>query len=200
MNKPIRRQELAISPRLAKIMINLSGIKKGEKLLDPFCGIGVILEEALLQNIKVVGIDNDKNSISGAEKNLEWFGFNKENYKLINGDSRKINPKNCDVIVTEPFFGEILKKTPTKEKANEIIREFEKLIIPVLNNLKQNVYGKIVFTAPFIKTMKKRVSCDIENILKNTGLKLSKIENIALSIQEFRENQIVGREIFVLER
>ncbi|MEM4330781.1 MAG: hypothetical protein QW273_02110, partial [Candidatus Pacearchaeota archaeon] len=50
MEKPVRRESLAISPRLAKILINLSGIKKGETLLDPFCGIGVILQEALLKN------------------------------------------------------------------------------------------------------------------------------------------------------
>jgi hypothetical protein len=37
MQKPIRREELAISPRLAKILINLSGAKKNNLLLDPFC-------------------------------------------------------------------------------------------------------------------------------------------------------------------
>src|SRR3989339_783146 len=29
MNKPVRREELSISPRLAKIMINLSGVQEG---------------------------------------------------------------------------------------------------------------------------------------------------------------------------
>ena len=199
MNKPVRRQELAISPRLAKIMINLSEVKKNERLLDPFCGIGVILEESLFQNIKVVGIDKDKNAISGANKNLNWFKFEKENYKLINGDSRNVNPGKCNALVTEPYLGDILKKVPTREKANEILREFEKLIIFVINNLKKNVSGKIVFTAPFIKTIKERVSCNIENILKNTGLKIIKINNIGFPIEEFRKGQIIGREIFVLE-
>src|SRR4030042_632110 len=45
MEKPVRRSALSISPRLAKIMINLSEIRKG-KLVDGFCGIGAILSEA----------------------------------------------------------------------------------------------------------------------------------------------------------
>ena len=49
--------------RLAKILINLSEVKDEEILLDPFCGIGVILEEALLQNINVIGIDKDKKAV-----------------------------------------------------------------------------------------------------------------------------------------
>src|SRR3989344_290351 len=52
MSKPVRRNALSISPRLAKMMINISEVKKGEKLLDPFCGIGTFLMEALMQNIR----------------------------------------------------------------------------------------------------------------------------------------------------
>ena len=51
MNKPIRRESLAISPRLSKILINLSGAKPHDLMLDPFCGIGGILQEALLKRI-----------------------------------------------------------------------------------------------------------------------------------------------------
>jgi tRNA G10 N-methylase Trm11 len=72
MGKPVRRNELSISPRLAKILINLSQVKEGETLLDPFCGVGTILQEALLQNIKVIGIDKDKNAVKNARLNLKW--------------------------------------------------------------------------------------------------------------------------------
>ena len=196
MDKPVRREELSISPRLAKIMINLSKVKKDEVLLDPFCGIGVMLYEALLQKIKVIGIDLDKEAIAGARRNLEWGKFARERYSLINADSReiKINDK-VNVIVTEPHLGEILKKIPTEEKAKEIINDFEKLIISVISNLKENVNGRIVFTAPTIQTFKKnkRISCDAERIHKATGFKL-----LQKPIPEFREGQVVGRELFVM--
>src|SRR3989339_38353 len=115
MNKPVRRESLSISPRLAKILINLSLIKKGETLVDPFCGIGVILQESLIQNLKVIGIDKDREAIKGANQNLSWAKFNKENYRLISNDSSSVNIDKANAIATEPDLGDILKKIPTKE-------------------------------------------------------------------------------------
>lgn len=195
MEKPVRRESLAISPRLAKIMINLSEVKEGEILVDPFCGIGVVLEEALNQKIRIVGIDKNKSAIQGSQKNLEWFGFNKKYYELINEDSKKIRISGANVIVTEPDLGEVLKKNPTKENAKKTLKNFEILMIQVLNNLKNEISGKIVFTSPLIRVGKKRIGCDIDNITEATGLNL-----IGKGFDEFRENQIVGRRIFVLNR
>lgn len=199
MSRPVRRESLSISPRLAKIMINLSFVKKGEKLLDSFCGIGVILQEALLQEIEVIGIDKDKDAIGGAMKNLEYQNFSSKNYKLISGDSSKKQIQKVNVLVTEPDLGETMKKIPTKEKAQKMLKNYEDLMIKVLGNLSNSVLGKIVFTAPFIRIGKKRLSCNIEKILEKTDLQLSTIKDISFPIPEFRHNQIVGREIFVLE-
>jgi tRNA G10 N-methylase Trm11 len=210
IEKPVRRGKLSISPRLAKIMINLSEVKEGETLVDPFCGIGAVLQEALLQNVKVVGIDLDAEAVRGAKKNLEWKKFKKENYNLISGDSRKIKISNANAIATEPDLGEklrvaneggekiLIRRTYSLERAKDRAKKFENLMAEVLNNLKKNVSGKIVFTAPFIKTFNRkigRVGCDIDFILTKTKLKLVKGP-----IEDFRENQITGRQIFVLEK
>lgn len=196
MAKPVRRHALSISPRLAKIMINLSEVKKEEKLLDPFCGIGTILIEALMQNIKVIGVDKDKNAIQDALKNLVWSKQPKENYRLLCGDSRSMEIKGAMVIATEPNFGQVLKEMPPKEKALSMIKDYESLMIGVLKNLKNSVAGRIVFTAPLIKTQNKRISCNIQRILQETKLKLVN----GFPIQEYRKLQIVGREIIVLEK
>lgn len=195
LGKPVHRPSLDISIRLAKILINLSGIKEGETLYDSFCGIGTILQEALLQKIKVVGIDKDKKAIEGAKKNLEWFGFNKENYKLINFDSARANILEVNTLVTEPDLGILLKKIPTKEKALKMLKEFEKLLVQVINNSKKKITGRIVFTSPYIRIGKKRIQCNIENILKKTGYKM-----VYPPFPEFREGQVVGRMIFILEK
>jgi len=192
MQKPVRRSELSISPRLAKIMINLSEVKKG-KLVDGFCGIGAILAEALLQGIPVIGIDKDKDALDGAKKNLEWQEALSEQYRLIKADSRTVGIGSAEVMVSEPELGEILRRPPTKEKANETFTQFERLMISVINNLKKNISGRFVFSMPYIKVDKGRASCNAEEIAERTGL------NLVLKIPEFRENQIVGREIVVLE-
>ncbi len=194
MDKPVRRQSLAISPRLGKIMINLAQIKENETLVDCFCGIGVILQEALLQKIKVIGIDMDKDAITGANKNLEWFKFNNEDYKLFNKNSKEVAISNANAIVTEPNLGQILKKSPSETSAKKTLKEFENLMIDVLNNLKKKISKRIVFTSPLINVHKKRLACDIEEITKNTGLKL-----IEPYFDDFRPGQVVGRRIFILE-
>jgi tRNA G10 N-methylase Trm11 len=196
MNKPVRRSELSISPRLAKILINLSQVKQGETLLDPFCGVGTILQEALLQNVKVIGIDKDKKAIDCSELNLKWFNFNKNNYKLINGDSSTINIVSVDAIATEPQLGELQRRMLPEKKAKEITSNFEKLIIGVLKNLKRYVHGRIVFTAPLILAEKRRVSCNFNMIAFQTGLKIAK----GFPIDEYREDSIVGRSIVVLNK
>jgi tRNA G10 N-methylase Trm11 len=192
MEKPVRRESLSISPRLAKVMINLSQVKKG-KLVDPFCGIGVILFESLLQGIPVIGIDLDENALEGAKKNLEWGKF--QDYQIVRSDSRKVGIKTSEVIVTEPDLGKILKKSPTDKEAENTLKGFEKLMISVLNNLKRSISGRIVFTSPYILTRNSRKSCNIEDICKRTGLKL-----VEGPFPEYREGKIVGREIFVLSK
>jgi len=204
MSKPIRRNELAISPRLAKILINLSRAKPGETLLDPFCGVGVILEEALHKKIKVMGIDKNPEAIRGAERNLSFYGFLKVNYKLLCEDSKtaKINSK-ISAIATEPHLGELLTRSQTVEKAYRITKEFENLIIPVIKNLKNQISGRVVFTSPYIKTIKNqtsRIGINVEEIVNKTGLRLVSFGDIKTPIEEFRENQIMGRQIFVLEK
>ncbi|MGA2130067.1 MAG: DNA methyltransferase [Candidatus Pacearchaeota archaeon] len=198
MEKPVRRESLAISPRLSKIMINLSKTKPGETIVDPFCGVGVILQEALRDGINVIGIDKDPEAIQGILKNLKWGKFSEENYKIINGDSSTVKIKKSNAIVTEPSLGQVLKYAPNKETAIEMIKEYEKLIIRVLNNMKENITGRFVFTGPFIQTTSKsavkRIGCDVNKILSNTRLRLVS----GFPIAEFRENQAVGREIFVL--
>jgi tRNA G10 N-methylase Trm11 len=195
MGKPVRRNELSISPRLAKIMINLSQVREGQTLLDPFCGVGTILQEALLQKINVIGIDKDRKAIDCSELNLKWFNFSKNNYRLIKDDSARIKIPDIDAIATEPDLGELQKRMLTEEKAKEITGNFEKLIVDVLRNLKKNVKGRIVFTAPLILADKKRVSCNFDSISLQAGLKIAK----GFPINEFRENSIVGRSVVVME-
>jgi len=200
MEKPVRRNELAISPRLAKIMVNLSEIKDNEILLDPFCGIGVVLQEALLQDLDVVGIDFDKEAIEGCKKNLAFMNFPRNKYLVFNNDSRKARIEKANVLVAEPDLGKILKKVPTKEEAQETMRAFENLMISVIRNFREKLTGKIVFTSPLIQLHQKRLSCDINRILEETGYKLAELDGISFPIPEYRESQIVGRNIFVLEK
>jgi len=208
MEKPERRESLAISPKLSQILINLSQVKKGETLLDCFCGVGVILQEALIQEINVVGIDLDKEAIESAKKNIAWLNSQYKvgaQIELINGNSRNVNIKRkVDAIATEPSLGILMKRVPNRKEAEVFLRNFESLMVGVLNNMNKCLKndGKIAFTAPLVSIGRERVGCRIESICAATGLKISELKNVEIKfpIKDFRKDQIVGREFFVLER
>ncbi|MGE5187611.1 MAG: TRM11 family SAM-dependent methyltransferase, partial [Betaproteobacteria bacterium] len=73
IQKPNQRVIFAIPPRLARMMVNLSTCKAEKVLLDPFCGVGTILQEALLEGASVVGTDVNPWCVKAAEENLEWL-------------------------------------------------------------------------------------------------------------------------------
>ncbi|MCJ7443480.1 MAG: methyltransferase domain-containing protein [Methanotrichaceae archaeon] len=72
-----------LMPRLARALVNISRVRSGENLLDPFTGTAGILIEACLMDIRGIGIDIRKMLIKGAKENLEALDSN-----LIQGDAK----------------------------------------------------------------------------------------------------------------
>ena len=195
MQKPTRRESLAISPRLSKILINLSSAKPRDLILDPFCGIGGILQEALIKKINVHGIDKDKTATEGATQNLKWLTseYKIENsYKIENYDSRKAPDLQFAAIITETPLGKILRKKPNDNEAKQIIQNFEAYIIPILKKLKsvKKPKAKIAITFPVIRTF----HADTKKIANKCGLKI-----YIKPILESRPNQFISRDIVVFQ-
>ncbi len=103
-NKPFFHPGV-LMPRVARALTNLSGIKPGELILDPFCGTAGILVEAGLVGAKVIGIDAQEKLVKGARMNLEAF---KLDYVLMEGDACRMPFKDTttiDAVVTDPPYG-----------------------------------------------------------------------------------------------
>jgi tRNA (guanine10-N2)-dimethyltransferase len=205
MTKPVRREALAISPRLAKILINLSGVKENEILLDAFCGIGVILQEGLIKKLKVIGVDKDTLAIKDAKKNILWlchkYKIDEKKFILLNLDSAKL-PRDLvfNGIASEPALGDVVRRKLNPNAAKIFIQKFENLIIPILKRLKEikRQNTKIAITFPFSGD----VSVDYGFICKRTGLRILESignEKVSFPIKEFRAKQFVSREIVVFE-
>jgi tRNA (guanine10-N2)-dimethyltransferase len=90
----------SLHPKLARAMVNLTGIKKG-KIFDPFCGTGGILIEAGLMGLNTEGYDIDERMLEGAEKNLKSFGIRK--YTLKKADSAKLKKAMAYVVTDLPY-------------------------------------------------------------------------------------------------
>ncbi len=63
-----------LPPKLAQILINLCGdLPDHSRLLDPFCGTGVVLQEAALIGYVPYGTDVSERMVEYSRKNLEWL-------------------------------------------------------------------------------------------------------------------------------
>ncbi len=162
IGKPNQRKIFAMPPRLARIMVNLASCTSGKLLLDPFCGVGTILQEALLAKARVVGMDKNPWCVKAAEENLEWlkkeYGLAEAEFRVLKGDAcrlaQKIGQEQVDCVATEPDLGPALRHVPTTPYAVKIIEKLEPLYFGFVEEafkvLRKN--GKLMLVTPYIQT------------------------------------------------
>jgi tRNA G10 N-methylase Trm11 len=205
MERPVQRAIFSIPPRLARIMVNLTNVTNGI-LLDPFCGIGSILQEAALAGFDVRGEDINETAVSGCKENLEWlekkYGvtIGRINEKIRQGDARKLSTyfeaDSVNAIVTEPYLGEPLKDKPNERQARQILEElgplFEESVKEMGKVLKP--HGRIVIVSPFFEADEKPVGLDMNQIASKAKLRLLQ------QIPDFEERHKTLRMINVLQK
>jgi len=212
-------------PKLAKIMVNLAQVDFKQTILDPFCGSGTILSEAMLMGYKnLIGSDISKKAIEDTKRNLEWLKRNYElesmKYELLESDVRKLIQKlplaSVDAIITEPFLGPPLRASTGLEEIKRIAREVGQLYLEAFrvfkNLLKPN--GRIVIIFPVFKPKEKQkfFYLPILKEIKHLGFKIKipfsfELQNYPLikitdrgSIIHSRPEQRILREIFIWEK
>ena len=180
--KPNQRKIFAIPPRLARIMVNLSACTPGKVLLDPFCGVGTILQEALLEKAKVVGVDVNPWCVKAANENLEWikreYSLEDAEFRVVQGDvgrlTEKIGQETVDCIVTEPDLGPALRQVPTGPYALKIIQKLEPLYFTFVEEAYRVLQngGRLVLVTPYIITRSgQSVTMPIGEKLENLGFR-----------------------------
>jgi tRNA (guanine10-N2)-dimethyltransferase len=203
-----------LPPKIAQIMINLSQTKPGNVLLDPFCGSGTILTEAMAINYQnLLGVDSSEKAIKDTQQNINWI---KKKYSLGDlkitvrkADATKldiIKPNSIDAIITEPYLGPQRGKidyNETRKKLNllysQSISEFKKVL---------KTSGRVVMVWPIFResNIEVRLSPNItgfkitnpipKSLKNNKHLKLTNRHTIIYG----RSGQRVWREIVILEK
>lgn len=131
-----------LPPKLARIMINLIHVSKEVKdvaLLDPFCGSGTILTEALQMGFReLFGSDKNQEAVYGTQKNIDWIkekGFVKadppSHIALFASDARNLRQhiklQSIDAVVTEPYLGPPLRGGEKRGELQKTLGELTKL-------------------------------------------------------------------------
>jgi tRNA (guanine10-N2)-dimethyltransferase len=124
----------SMNPKLARCMVNLSRIKEGELLLDPFCGTGGILIEAGLIGCKVVGSDIYWKMQNGTAINLDHYGIT--DYRTFHLDVRELKMyEKVASVVTDPPYG--ISTSTGDVDGEEIFKEF---FHAIYDNMKDDAY------------------------------------------------------------
>ncbi|MCV0430789.1 DNA methyltransferase [Nitrosopumilus sp.] len=118
--KKIKKHPHELDWKLARVMINLIGMKKGETVCDPFCGTGTTLLEAESMGIHGIGLDFDEKMCEIAKTNLK---ANRYNSQIINSEFQELSKisEKFDGIVTDLPYGTASKAS---EKPHAILKKF----------------------------------------------------------------------------
>lgn len=215
-----------LPPKLAQIIINLAVGQETQsdarldgaqgaggpplrtiRVLDPFCGTGVILQEALLMGYHALGSDIEPRMVDYAKDNTRWLV---EKYPQIQGqvaieaaDATTQSWPRFSVVASEIYLGRPLAVLPQPDKLKEIIQDVNTITKKFLANLAPQLKAgqSVVIAVPAWKTKNGFVHLPVIDRLTDMGYnRRSFVHIINDELVYFREGQIVARELLALTR
>lgn len=202
-----------LPPKLAQILINLCGpLPENATVLDPFCGTGVVLQEAFLMGYNVYGTDKDERMVKYTEKNMEWLvekGFKGSEGRSKPGSVRaEVGDATnhqwqapISAVAAEIYLGPPMSEPPVEIKLKTVKQECGAILTEFLKNLG----GQIARNTPVALAIPawRRLDGYFERLIS-----LDFIEELGYNVLNkskggllyARENQVVAREIIVLRK
>ncbi len=202
-----------LPPKLAQILINL-GVptkiidkQKAIRLLDPFCGTGVILQEALLMNYHVIGTDVDPRMVEYSIANIRWLieKYPQVESQVVIETADAIDHKwpRFSAIASEVYLGRALSALPPPDKLKEIVSDVNIITAKFLKNLAPQMRSgqRAALAVPAWRTPRGLKQLPVIDQLTDMGY--NRVDFVHVKNDDliyFREDQIVAREILVLEK
>lgn len=218
-----------LPPKLAQIIINLAvGNLKEEQLqnicevdeddhtirklnqviLDPFCGTGVVLQEAALMGYTVIGNDLNSKMVDFSKNNMQWLNNNfhtdVSTDSISLGDATTQSWPYFDFVATETNLGKPLTILPSSNELDKIVDEANILVERTLLNIaKQTKVGsRICIAVPAWQTSPNRFkSLTIIDLLTDLGYNSMEFKLISNKpLIYYRPEQLVARQLLTLVR
>lgn len=224
-NRPFRDARVGmLPPKLAQIIINLSTaydqtldkkeqhLNSKQTILDPFCGTGVICQEALLMGYSVIGSDLDNKMVTYTKNNLDWlkqqpqFNVLKDlTVTTLTGDATSLKwPNNISSVATEMFLGKPLTRQispkelqPTIDYCNDILKKF---LLNLHPQIRSGARLCIATPAWHIKDNSFHHLPLIDSIKQLGYNRVSFKYEASNDFIYHRTNQVVGRELLIITK
>jgi tRNA G10 N-methylase Trm11 len=224
-----------LPPKLAQIIINLGvGNTKYEirntkqnlnsklennkhrtLILDPFCGTGVVLQEAMLMDYDIYGTDLEPRMVQYSIDNLAWLDEKHPDagdYRRIevgdatthNWDMTKVKSRKSTLVVAgETFLGQPLSSLPNGEHLSKIIYEVNLMHHKFLENIGKQIPSgtRLCMAVPTWRGKHEFLHLPTLDHLTDIGYTRMRFKHVNdEDLIYHRENQVVGRELLVLEK
>lgn len=197
-----------LPPKLALLMINLAHPRPHSRLLDPFCGTGVVLQEAALLGHDVYGTDLSEKMVDYSTENLAWLSRKyhlETNTTIHHGDATDTTwQQPIDVVVSETYLGQPFSAPPSPDKLAQVRRTCDGIISSFLRNLAPQLSSgtPLCLAVPAWRS--------IDGHLTNLPL-IGKVDELGYELVTLshtgskhlvyaREDQVVGRQLLILLR
>jgi len=145
---------ISLHPKYARALINLTGVKRGGTVLDPFCGTGGIVIEAAEMGMKAMASDFDEEMIIGCQENMEFYGLKLDGFKTLDISDIPETFSEIDAVATDPPYGR-----STKTGGEDIDKIYARAMESIPKVLKPGCRAGVVLPHP--------ISCntmELENI------------------------------------
>ncbi len=177
-------------------------------ILDPFCGTGVILQEAALMGYSVYGTDLSEKMIRYSRDNLNWLADSHHiqfDWYLHHGDATNTMwQQPINAIVSETYLGQPFSAPPSPAKLDEVMKNCNHIISEFLKNLSSQIQSgtPVCIAIPAWRDKNGHFNhLPLVSTIARLGYKPHEFTNISQNdLLYYRENQIVARELLVLTK
>jgi len=212
-----------LPPKLAQIMINLAVQDTDPShdgiVLDPFCGTGVVLQEATLMGFDVYGSDISDRMVEYTDHNLVWLqqtGLTQMR-STKSDDGKYFQSEVGDAtthrwspvpqfVVCETYLGQPLTSLPDQKSLTKIMRESNDITADFLQNiapqLKRGTRLCIAVPAWYADNLNSEfLHLDILDRVTDLGYNRIDLKHATKAdLIYHRPDQVVARELILLEK
>ena len=201
-----------LPPKLAQTIVNLATAQtlaeSQQTVLDPFCGTGVVLQEALLMGYGAYGSDLEPRMIEYSEKNLAWLATREKITEpvLEVGDATAHSWEHTfSIVASETYLGRPLSSWPSPDTLTDIVGSCNLIIGKFLRNICQQMPAQTrlclavpAWIDPNNDTIKHLPLLDH---LSDLGYNRESFQQVSAGkLVYYRPGQLVGRELLVLTK
>jgi tRNA G10 N-methylase Trm11 len=199
-----------LPPKLAQMMINLAGPLSTDsarpRLLDPFCGTGVILQEALLLGYDVYGTDLAEKMVGYTGDNLTWLQRHapiEGSWDVHEGDAMTTTwQQPINAVVAETYLGQPFSAPPSSAKLTEVRGNCNHIIGSFLKNLHAQLPPgtPVVIAVPAWRSKEGSFThLPLVSDVSAYGFTLVALQTVRPDqLLYFRPDQVVARELLIM--